>query len=202
MAELRFDGSTHSRFGAETDGRIYEAEVRIVDLASGEFQPEGGVGEITVREPSMALGYTCESENALAYDKQGFFRMGDVGKIISHDHILVTDRIKDIIIRSGENLSSKEIEDALMSAEAIIEAAVVGVADEKTGEAVFAFVVARDAKEVALSQVDKIIREAGLARQKTPSYVLTVAELPRTASGKVVKHELRTLAKATLASNR
>jgi acyl-CoA synthetase (AMP-forming)/AMP-acid ligase II len=184
------------RLGAETDGRIYQADFILRDPQSGAVVAEGEQGEIYVREPSMALGYVHFEDNEHAYDGHGFFRMGDVGRIIENDHILITDRLKDIIIRSGENLSSKEIEDALLSSPLILDAAVVGVPNERTGEAVFAFLVVGSGAAVTIDQLIKIIECRGLARQKSPEFFELVSELPRTASGKVLKHKLRDLARS------
>lgn len=183
------------RLGAETDGRIYQAEVVIRDTVDGKRKPEGEPGEIFVREPSMALGYVHADDNAGAYDEQGFFRMGDVGRIIDGDHIVITDRLKDIIIRSGENLSSKEIEDALLGSPLITDAAVVAVPNNKTGEAVFAFLVLQSGAKIEKPDLIAMIDARGLARQKTPEFFQVVSELPRTASGKVIKHQLRDQAK-------
>jgi acyl-CoA synthetase (AMP-forming)/AMP-acid ligase II len=185
------ESRTDLRLGAETDGRIYQCEMSIRDPATGERVPYGQEGEICVREPSMALGYVHSEDNAAAYDAEGFFRMGDVGRLVETDHILITDRLKDIIIRSGENLSSKEIEDALLGAPEIADAAIVGVPNAKTGEAVFAFLVTRGGADMSLPRLMEIIQGAGLAKQKTPEHFAVVDQLPRTASGKVLKHELR-----------
>ena len=182
------------RLGAETDGRLYRAEIKIVGLDSGVAVAPGEEGEIRVREPSMALGYARVADNEGAYDDDGFFLMGDLCKVVEGDHIVCTGRKKDLIIRSGENISAKEIEDVLFRSPCIAEAAVVAMPSRKTGEAICAFIVPAPGEHVDLAAVDAMIRAAGLARQKTPEHVQVVNALPKTASGKVRKDVLRTMA--------
>jgi acyl-CoA synthetase (AMP-forming)/AMP-acid ligase II len=182
-------------FGAETDGRLYRAEVKIVGLDSGAPMAPGEEGEIRVREPSMALGYARMEDNAGAYDEDGYFSMGDLGKLVEGDHIVCTGRKKDLIIRSGENISAKEIEDVLSRSPRIAEAAVVAMPSRKTGEAICAFIVLVPGEPVLdLAAVDAMMRAAGLARQKTPEHVQIVDALAKTASGKVRKDVLRAMA--------
>ena len=188
------------RFGAETDGRLYRAEVKIIGLDSGAVVASGEEGEIRVREPSMALGYARVEDHEGAYDDEGYFLMGDLCKLVEGDHIVCTGRKKDLIIRSGENISAKEIEDVLFRSPRIVEAAVVAMPSRKTGESICAFVVPEPGEQVDLAAVDAMMRAAGLARQKTPEHVQLVDALPKTASGKVRKDVLRTMA-ARYASN-
>jgi acyl-CoA synthetase (AMP-forming)/AMP-acid ligase II len=180
---------------AETDGRLLRAEVKIVDIVSGAALPPGEEGEILVREPSMALGYARLEDNEDAYDADGFFRMGDLGRLIDGDHLICTGRKKDLIIRAGENISAKEIEDVLYRCADISEVAVVSMPSRKTGEAICAFIVPRAGKTPSLADVADLIREAGMARQKTPAHVQLVEELPKTPSGKVRKDQLREVAR-------
>lgn len=184
------------RLAAETDGRINGAEIKIVDLVSGEPVAAGEEGEILAREPSMALGYARTEDNDGAYDDEGYFRMGDLGRIVENDHILCTGRKKDLIIRAGENISAKEIEDVLYRSPAIAEVAVVSMPSRKTGEAICAFVVVRNGASLTLADVAAMVSAAGLARQKTPEHVQLVDELPKTPSGKVRKDQLREAALA------
>lgn len=181
-------------FGAETDGRLYRCEVRIVDVTTGEPVAPGEEGEILVREPSMALGYARVQDNADAYDADGFFRMGDLGRLVADDHIVCTGRKKDLIIRAGENISAKEIEDVLIRCPRIAEVAVVAMPSRKTGEKICAFVVPVAGQRVSLPDIAAKIAAAGLARQKTPEWAVIVSDLPRTAAGKVRKDQLRIVA--------
>ena len=181
---------------AETDGRLYRCEVRIVDPVTGAPAGHGDEGEILSREPSMALGYARPEDNQDAYDSDGFFRMGDLGQLVEGDHLVCTGRKKDLIIRAGENISAREIEDVLFRDPAITEVAVVSMPSARTGEAICAFVVPAAGATVDLASVAALVRDAGLARQKTPEHVILVAELPKTASGKVRKDRLREIAAA------
>ena len=184
------------RFAAETDGRLYRAEVKLVDVVNGEPVPPGEEGEILVREPSMALGYARPEDNEGAYDNDGYFRMGDLCRFIETDHIICTGRKKDLIIRAGENISAREIEDVLFRSSSIVEAAVVSMPSKRTGEAICAFIVAKAGEHVGLPEVSALVQAAGLAKQKTPEHVQVVDSLPKTPSGKVRKDVLRSMAVA------
>jgi acyl-CoA synthetase len=142
----------------------------------------------------MLLGYADAQQNAEAHDRDGFFLTGDIGQITPEGGVLITDRKKDIIIRGGENLSAKEIEDALHHHPAIREAAVVAMHHERLGEGVCAFLILNeDATPLGLDEVASFTDQQGLARQKIPERVELVQELPRTPSGKVRKDQLRRL---------
>ncbi len=181
---------------AETDGRLLRCEVRLVHPQTGDPVAEGGEGEILVREPSMALGYAREEDNVEAYDADGFFRMGDLGRLVHGDHLICTGRKKDLIIRAGENISVREIEDVLFRSPLIDDVAVVSMPSARTGEAICAFIVPAPGRSVGIAEVAALVRDAGLARQKTPECVLLADELPKTASGKVRKDLLRERAAA------
>jgi acyl-CoA synthetase (AMP-forming)/AMP-acid ligase II len=183
------------RLGAETDGRLNRSQFKFVDLHSGAELPAGEEGEMLVREPSMALGYARPEDNDGAYDEQGFFRMGDIGRLVEGDHIVCTGRKKDLIIRAGENISAKEIEDVLFASGKVAEVAIVGMPSVRTGEAVCAFIVPHAGQACTLAEVARIIEKAGLARQKIPVHAQSVPELPKTPSGKVRKDLLREQAK-------
>lgn len=182
------------RLAAETDGKPHHAEVKIIDLETGRSLEQGKEGEILVREPSMALGYARPEDNEGAYDEEGFFRMGDLGYVTESGHIVCTGRKKDLIIRSGENISAKEIEDVLHRSETISEVAVVSMPSKRTGEAICAFVIPAPGCTTGMQEISRLVSEAGLARQKTPEYVEIVRELPKTPSGKVRKDQLRAIA--------
>ena len=189
-------------FGAETDGRIHYCDVKIIDLVSGEPVSAGQEGEICAREASMALGYLNSEDNADAYDDEGYFHMGDIGMLVHGDHIVVTGRKKDLIIRAGENISAKEIEDVLLADAQIADAAVVSMPSAKTGEAICAFIVPEGDARPDMGYVTALVAAAGLAKQKTPEYVALSPELPRTASGKIRKDVLRDQARAFTLSAR
>jgi len=184
---------------ADTDGRICPGtEVRIVDDVGRAVEP-GGAGEILTRGPELFSGYT-DSSHTRAGMVDGWFRTGDIGRFDGDGYLTITDRKKDIIVRGGENISSKEVEDVLGSHPAIVEAAAVGAADDTYGERVCAFVVVNAGQRFGLSDAAQHFAECGLARQKTPERIIEVSELPRTASGKVQKHLLRAQLTPTNAS--
>ena len=185
------------RMGAETDGRLMQTQVKIIDVTTGLPAAPGAEGEILVRCASMALGYACPEDNQDAYDAEGYFRMGDLGRIVEQDHLVCTGRKKDLIIRAGENISAKEIEDVLILHPAIQDVAVVSMPNARTGEAICAFVVVAQDQAVDLALVTSLIAKAGLARQKTPEHVILVQDLPRTPAGKVRKDQLRMVAAAS-----
>ncbi len=175
---------------ADTDGRICPGtEIRIVDDAGRDVLP-GRAGEILTRGPELFCGYT-DTEHTRAGMADGWFRTGDVGRLDADGYLTITDRKKDIIVRGGENISSKEVEDVLAGHPAVAEAAAVGAADDVYGERVCAFVVVNSGHRFGVGDAAAHFAECGLARQKTPERIVVVPQLPRTPSGKVQKHLLR-----------
>ncbi|WP_256788767.1 AMP-binding protein [Frankia sp. AvcI1] len=176
---------------AATDGRVMPgSEVRILDPAGHDLGP-GEEGEIVTRGPEQFAGYRDPALNATAFTADGWLRTGDIGRVDGNGYLTITDRIKDIIVRNGENVSSKEVEDLLMTHPAVAEAAAVAEPDDRTGERVCVFVLPRPGSVLDLDEVRAHFAAAGAARQKTPERLVLVTDLPRTAAGKVRKHELR-----------
>jgi cyclohexanecarboxylate-CoA ligase len=176
---------------AGTDGRLLAGnQVRLVD-AAGRDVPDGRDGEILTRGPELFTGYADEALNAAAFVPGGWFRTGDVGRIDAAGYLTVTDRVKDIIIRGGENISAKEVEDLLVIHPAVADAAVIPAADPALGERVCAVVVTRPGFTFDVEAARAHFAAAGASRQKTPEVVVLVNELPRTPSGKVRKDVLR-----------
>ncbi len=177
---------------AQSDGRVIDWDVKVVD-AQGRTVPSGTEGEILAKGPALFRGYTDVKATQEAFDTEGYFRTGDLGTLTSDGVLVITGRKKDIIIRGGENLSAKEIEDALHTHPGIREAAVVSMPHPRLGEGVCAFLIASatDADPLTVDEIKVFLNEAGLARQKSPDRVEYVDELPQTASGKVQKHILR-----------
>jgi len=174
-----------------TDGGLLAGnEVRIVDAAGRDVR-DGQDGEILTRGPELFSGYTNPALNAAAFLPGGWFRTGDVGRIDAGGRLTVTDRLKDIIIRGGENISSKEVEDMLITHPAVADVAVIPMPDPALGERVCAVVVARPGHAFDVEAAQAHFAAAGAARQKTPEVVVLVDELPRTPSGKVRKDVLR-----------
>ena len=182
--------------GAETDGRIvYPVEMRIVDAATMAELPEGEEGEIYLRAPGLFVGYLDPSDNEGNFEPDGFFKMGDLGRRVHGDYLVITGRSKDIIIRSGENISPKEVEDALYGHPAVAEVAIVAMPSTKTGEMGCAFIIPRPGQSIDLPDIVRFLGEVGLARQKFPEHLVLVDDLPRVPSGKVRKDVLRAQAK-------
>jgi acyl-coenzyme A synthetase/AMP-(fatty) acid ligase len=181
----------NKQLAATTDGQVYGYEVRIVDDAGNEVA-DGEDGEITARGPGMFLGYADPDQNRESHTEDGFFLTGDIGQRTPEGAILITDRKKDIIIRGGENLSAKEIEDCLHDHPAVREAAVVAMPHERLGEGVCVYIIPVDpAAGISLEEIARFTEDSGLARQKIPERIVLVDELPRTPSGKVKKDILR-----------
>jgi len=180
-----------AELGATTDGRIVNHDVRICEAQTGRPLPDGEDGEICTRGPELLLGYTSRAQTNEAFDADGFFHTGDLGVRSHGDFITVSGRKKDLIIRGGENISPKEIEDVLHTHPGVKEAAVVAMPHERMGETVCAYVIPQPGQAVDVSTLAGWLETAGLARQKFPERVELVDELPRTASGKVQKNVLR-----------
>ena len=175
-----------------TNGRpTTDVEVRIIGLAGDEVGP-GEEGEVRLRGPQMCLGYIDAALDDDAFDDQGFFRTGDLGRVNEYGSLLITGRIKDLIIRNAENLSAVEIENALCRHPGVADVAVIGLPDARLGERACAVVVpVAGLACVTLADLAEHCRRLGLATQKIPEQLEIVAELPRNPQGKLLKGELR-----------
>ena len=129
--------------------------------------------------------------DADAFDDEEWFRTGDLGVLDDNGFLTITGRLKDIIIRKGENIAAKEIEDVLYEHPAVADIAVIGLPDDLLGERCCAVVVLRDGATFGLGDLVTFCRDAGLAMQKIPEQLEIVSELPRNASGKVLKFKLQ-----------
>jgi len=179
---------------AESDGAaIPPTELRILG-EDGAPLPPGVPGELQVRGPELCLGYLDPALDAKAFTEDGWFRTGDLAEVDAAGRMRIAGRAKDIIVRGGENLSVKEIEDLIAEHPAVDEVAVVGAPDPVLGERACAFVVATGPLELA--QLVAFLRERRLANQKLPERLELVDELPKTASGKIQKHRLRSALRA------
>ena len=182
---------------AHTDGRpVHGCEVSIVSVAAdgGEAPAPAGIqGEVRVSGPMLFSGYTAPRLEAAAFDAKGRFRTGDLGVLRPDGHLTLTGRVKDIIIRKGENISAKEIEDVLYAHAKVEAAAVIGLADPERGEMVCAVVeTAPDSDDLTFQELTDACTAAGLARQKVPEQLEIHSEpLPRNATFKILKHKLR-----------
>jgi acyl-CoA synthetase len=149
-------------------------------------------GQILSRGPDCFVGYTDPDLTAGAFDADGWYRTGDVGVVDDDGFLTITDRVSDVIIRGGENISAQEVEELLAQMDAVAEVAVVAAPDERLGEHAAAVLRVRPgAAPPSIEDVRSHLAAAGLARQKWPESLATVAELPRTPSGKVQKFRLR-----------
>lgn len=165
---------------AETDGRPGIATVRIAED-----------GEIRARGPQMMVGYIHKADEAASFDPDGYYRSGDQGAWVDGDHLVVTGRIKDLIIRNGENIAPKEIEDLLVGHDAIAEIAIVGVPDARTGERAVAVIVPRPGATPDVAALAAHLAGHGVARFKYPEAVALWDALPKNDAGKVLKQQIR-----------
>ncbi|PKQ37641.1 MAG: AMP-binding protein [Actinobacteria bacterium HGW-Actinobacteria-1] len=183
----------------ETVGRKHDqVEVRVIDPETGEDCPPGVPGELCCRGYNVMKGYYKMPEaTAVAIDKDGYLHSGDLGTVDEDGYYRITGRIKDMIIRGGENIYPREIEEFLYTMPGVKDVQVVGVPDAKYGEVVGAFVKKFADADLTESDVQEFCR-ARMARYKAPKYVFFVDEFPQTASGKIQKYKLRDMAKEQL----
>lgn len=165
-------------------------DVRIAD-ENGAMVPRGTVGEIEISGPNVFLGYHGNPEaTAEAFTSDGWFRSGDLGYLDADGYLYIADRLKDMIISGGENIYPAEVENLISDIEGVTGVAVIGVADDRWGEVPWAVVTLREGTELDTGSVRAHL-DGQIARYKIPRNVMVVAELPRTASGKVRKADLR-----------
>jgi cyclohexanecarboxylate-CoA ligase len=199
LITLGFVGSGTEDLAAETDGKIIDYEVRVVDDA-GRTLAQGREGEILCKGSALLAGYTDPAETNASFTADGFFRMGDIGYVTPDNAVVITGRKKDLIIRGGENISAKEIEDALHKYVAVREAAVVSMPHARLGETVCAYVISAKGHAPTREDIATYLGAFGLAKQKIPERVELVDDFPRTASGKIKKDILRARIAETLRS--
>jgi acyl-CoA synthetase (AMP-forming)/AMP-acid ligase II len=174
-----------------TDGRPMPGSVvRILD-ADGSEAPTDTDGELVVRGPEQFIGYRDAQLDDEAFTDDGWFRTGDLGRLDADGRLIITDRIKDVIIRGGETISSAQVEDVLSAHPAVSECAVVAAPDDRFGEIVAAVVVLKPDERLDADALRVHFAAAGLAKQKVPERLAVVDALPRTSLGKVRKAELR-----------
>jgi acyl-CoA synthetase (AMP-forming)/AMP-acid ligase II len=164
---------------ADTDGRAGIADIKLVD------------GEIRARGPQMLAGYLHSDDERESFDGDGYFRTGDLGKWVDDEYLVVTGRAKDIIIRNGENISPKEVEDILVGNLGIAEIAIVGLPDERTGERACAVLVMADGPGPDVDALRDVLQAHGVAKFKIPEQVVVWDALPKNDAGKVLKHQIR-----------
>ena len=183
----------------QTVGRnLPHQEVKIVAPESGATLPLGSVGEVCFRGYHIMRGYFGDAEaTAKAIDEAGWLHSGDLGTMDENGYVRITGRIKDMIIRGGENIYPAEIEEWLFLHPAIAQAAVFGVPDEKMGEEIMAWIEPHAGARLSADEVKAYCRE-GLAHFKVPRHVEFVTEFPMTVTGKLQKFKMREIAAKTL----
>jgi long-chain acyl-CoA synthetase len=164
--------------------------VRILDPASGRDVARGQEGELIVRGPNVMPGYHNKPDETAKALREGWYHTGDLARSDENGFLTITGRLKELIIRGGQNIAPAEIEEVVNTYEAVLDCAVVGVPHEHLGEVPALFVVARDGRAVATDALLAHCR-AQLSAYKVPHAVHLVAEIPRTGSGKIIRYKLR-----------
>ncbi|GHF19260.1 acyl-CoA synthetase [Pseudolysinimonas yzui] len=180
---------TRAKMGSAGQAHFF-TEVRVVG-ENGEVLEPGEIGEIQVRGPNVTPGYHGNpAATAEAFTPDGWFRTGDLGSFDDEGFLFVADRLKDMIISGGENIYPAEVEDLILGLDEVTGAAVIGIPDERWGETPWAVVTLREGAELTTERLAEHLN-GRIARYKIPKNVVVVDELPRTASGKVKKLDLR-----------
>jgi fatty-acyl-CoA synthase len=189
--QTRADDSLDRR--VSTVGRVHpHVEVKIVDPESGRTLPRGEPGELCTRGYSVMLGYWDEPEKtAAAIDAARWMHTGDLGVMDDEGYVNITGRIKDLVIRGGENVYPREVEEFLYTHPDIQDAQVIGVPDERYGEELCVWVKLRPGAAPLTAEALREFATGRLARYKVPRYVLLVDEFPMTVTGKIRKVEMR-----------
>ena len=175
-----------------TVGRVHpHVEVKIVDPESGAIMPRGEPGELCTRAYSVMLGYWDDPEKtADAIDRARWMHTGDLAQMDDEGYVKIVGRIKDMVIRGGENVYPREIEEFLMGHPDVADVQVVGVPDPRFGEELMACIVTRGGADLDRDAVAEFCR-GKIAHYKVPRYVQVVSEFPMTVTGKVQKYKLR-----------
>ncbi|MCK5167736.1 MAG: AMP-binding protein, partial [Rhodospirillaceae bacterium] len=179
----------------KTVGRnLPHQEVKVIDVETGFTVPLGSIGEICFRGYHIMRGYFGDIDaTTKAIDDGGWLHSGDLGIMDDHGYVRITGRIKDMIIRGGENIYPAEIEEWLFQNPKVAQAAVFGVVDEKMGEEIMAWVQLHEGEQADGDEIRNYCRE-GLAHFKIPRYVEFVDSFPMTVTGKLQKFRMREIA--------
>jgi fatty-acyl-CoA synthase len=184
--------STQTRADDSIDRRVSTVEVKIVDPETGRTVPRGEPGELCTRGYSVMLGYWEEPDKtAEAIDAARWMHTGDLGVMDDEGYVNITGRIKDMVIRGGENIYPREVEELLYTHPDVLDAQVIGVPDEKYGEELMVWVRMRDGAEPLTIDAVREFCTGQIARYKIPRYVHVTEEFPMTVTGKIRKIEMR-----------
>ena len=195
LASTLTEPSRAAEKSAKTDGRPLEGmEILIVDF-DGKPVPIGQSGRLLVRGCQMFTGYYKKPELP-TFDAEGWFDSGDLAYMDDEGYIRISGRVKDVLIRGGENVPVVEIENLLLRHPSVAGVAIVGYPDKRLGERGCAFIVTKPGTTIDLAAVQNYLAECKMAKQFWPEHVELVADLPRTASGKVQKFKLKEVAEA------
>jgi acyl-CoA synthetase (AMP-forming)/AMP-acid ligase II len=177
---------------AATEGpAVAGTRLRIVTV-DGKEAGVGEEGEVRAKGPQVTLGYLDPALDAAAFDDEGWLRTGDLGTLDGDGNLTITGRLKDVIIRKGENISAKEVEDLLFTHPRVADVAVIGLPDPDSGERACAVVVTAPGEEpITFEEMTGHLRDAGLITRKLPEQLELVDALPRNPSGKILKFELQ-----------
>ena len=177
---------------ANTEGRLLPGMLVKIVNADGNVCDPNQEGEIRVKGPHLCVGFLDQELNKMAFDEAGYFSTGDIGFFNEGGWLTISGRLKDIIIRKGENISAKKIEDLLYQHKAIMDVAVVGLPDPERGEMVCAVVQMNlGEKSISFEDMSAFCLRGGLVIQEVPERLEIVSELPRNLSGKILKTELQ-----------
>ena len=196
--QTRSDDTVERR--VSTVGRVMpHVEVKVIDPDSGLTLPRGGPGELCTRGYSVMLGYWDEpAKTADAIDVSRWMHTGDIAVMDADGYVNIVGRIKDMVIRGGENVYPREVEEFLYAHPAVADVQVIGVPDERYGEELMAWVRLREGAEPLSADDVRAFCQGRLAHYKIPRYVHLVEEFPMTVTGKVRKVEMRAEAIALL----
>ena len=173
-------------------------DIKIVDTKTGAPVPLGQSGELMIRGYLVTAGYfDMPEKTAEALNSEGWFHSGDLAELSASGHLRIVGRLKDMLIRGGENIYPAEIEAHLLTHSGVSDAQVVGVPDPQMGEEICAMIVIKDGHTLTESQIDEHCLE-GLSRHKKPKYVLFTKDFPMTNNGKIQKYELQKVAACKL----
>jgi cyclohexanecarboxylate-CoA ligase len=166
-------------------------ELKLVTL-DGTVAARGEEGEVRAKAPQLMKGYLDSMLDLEAFDDEGYFRTGDLGMLNERNMLTITGRLKDIIIRKGENVSAKEVEDHLYTHPKVQDVAVIGLPDAERGEMVCAVVQTAEGQEpIEMAEMADFLKGAGLMVQKVPERLELVEIIPRNPAGKILKQDLR-----------